>query len=324
MTQPQVSYSLLQQAVAALRADEVVAFPTETVYGLGADASNPKAVKKIYQLKGRPSSHPLIVHIGDITQLPQWASDLSLAAVNLASEFWPGPLTLVLKRDPAVNTVVTGGQDTVAVRVPSHPVALQLLKAFGGGIAAPSANRFGHVSPTRVEHVREEFGADVGIVLDGAGCEIGLESTIVSCVGPVPQLLRPGAITLAQLQAVVPQVTAAVDATAPRAPGMLERHYSPRTPLKLVATSDLQAAIRQITQAGETVAVLATFPTTEINEQVIWINGSTNSTLYARNLYGNIRVLDKLGASVILVEALPSSDEWLAVNDRLRRAATPA
>lgn len=324
MTQPQVSHSQLQQAVAALRAGEVVAFPTETVYGLGADASNPEAVKKIYQLKGRPSSHPLIVHIGDITQLPQWASDLSLAAINLASEFWPGPLTLVLKRDPALNTVVTGGQDTVAVRVPHHPVAQQLLKAFGGGIAAPSANRFGHVSPTRAEHVREEFGAEVGIVLDGAGCEIGLESTIVSCVGSVPQLLRPGAITLSQLQAVVPQVTAALDATTPRAPGMLERHYSPRTPLKLVATSDLQAAIRQITQAGETVAVLATFPTTELNEQIIWINGGTNPTLYARHLYGNIRVLDKLGASVILVEALPSSDQWVAVNDRLRRAATPA
>jgi L-threonylcarbamoyladenylate synthase len=324
MTQPHVPYLVLQQAVAALRAGEVVAFPTETVYGLGADASNPQAVQKIYQLKGRPSSHPLIVHIGDITELPQWAAHISPAAVSLASAFWPGPLTLVLTRDQSVNKTVTGGQETVAVRVPSHPVAQQLLKAFGGGIAAPSANRFGHVSPTRAEHVREEFGDEVGIVLDGEGCEIGLESTIVSCVGAVPQLLRPGAITLSQLQAVVPQVTATVDANAPRAPGMLERHYSPHTPLKLVSTSELVAAIAEATLAGKQVAVLATHAASTTRALVTWMDAGTNSMLYARNLYRNIRALDKVGARVILVEAVPDSEAWAAVRDRLRRAATPA
>lgn len=321
MVIPRLSQASLQAAVAALHAGEVVAFPTETVYGLGADASNPAAVQRIYQLKGRPSSHPLIVHVGDITQLPQWTRDLSPAAIHLATAFWPGPLTLVLRRDAAVNTVVTGGQDTVAVRVPSHPVAQQLLKAFGGGIAAPSANRFGHVSPTCVEHVREEFGDDVAIVLDGAGCEIGLESTIVSCVGEVPQLLRPGAITLSQLRAVVPEVTSVVDPNAPRAPGMLARHYSPHTPLKVVTRGDLEMLINQGRQRGGNLAVLATYLPPNTLEGIAWINAGTRPDAYARNLYANIRTLDKARASVILVEDVPHEEGWMAVRDRLRRAA---
>ena len=316
-----ISQEELQEAVAALRNGELVAFPTETVYGLGANANHPEAVRKIFKLKGRPSSHPLIVHIDDAKFLPRWARDPSPAALKLAAAFWPGPLTLVLKRAPVVADVVTGGQDTEAIRVPSHPVAQQLLTAFGGGIAAPSANRFGHVSPTRVEHVREEFGDEVQIVLDGEDCKIGLESTIVSCVGEVPHLLRPGAITLSQLQAVVPEVTSAPDPDAPRAPGSMARHYSPATPLNLVPSKNLETVINEFTEEREKVAVLAMRPPGKTSEFMTWINAGSRPDVYGRSLYANIRTLDKAGARMIVVEEVPDDERWEAVRDRLRRAA---
>jgi L-threonylcarbamoyladenylate synthase len=193
----------IDQAVEALREGEVVAFPTETVYGLGADAQNPDAVRKIFELKGRPATHPLIVHVEHSRALERWALAVPPSAMALAERFWPGPLTLVLRRAPAVDLAITGGQDTIAIRVPGHPVAQQLLRAFGSGIAAPSANRYGRISPTRAEHVRDEFGGDLRIVLDGGDCKIGLESTIVSCIDATPRILRPGSITLSQLRAVV-------------------------------------------------------------------------------------------------------------------------
>jgi L-threonylcarbamoyladenylate synthase len=199
----------IDRAVLALRDGELVAFPTETVYGLGADASNPDAIHRIFEVKGRPATHPLIVHIDHPRAIDRWVLAVPDSARLLAERYWPGPMTLVLRRAPAVDPAITGGQDTIAVRVPAHPVALQLLRAFGSGIAAPSANRYGHVSPTRAEHVREEFGDDVRFVLDGGDCKIGLESTIVSCVDDVPRVLRPGAITLSQLRAVVPQAQGA-------------------------------------------------------------------------------------------------------------------
>src|SRR5262245_18326164 len=224
----------IQEAVEALRAGELVAFPTETVYGLGANANNPDAVRKIFALKGRPATHPVIVHIDHPRYLQRWVRDMPPEAQKLADAFWPGPLTLVVKRAPAVHDVITGGQDTVAIRVPSHPVAQQLLNAFGGGIAAPSANRFGHVSPTRAEHVREEFGEQLPMILDGGECKVGLESTIVSCVGEVPRLLRPGSISITQLRAVVPNLQTNSDPASPRVPGTLSRHYSPSTAVNLV------------------------------------------------------------------------------------------
>jgi L-threonylcarbamoyladenylate synthase len=317
-----ISQDEIQLAVEALRAGDLVAFPTETVYGLGANANNPEAVRKIFRLKGRPSSHPVIVHLDDPKYLPRWARDLSPAAQKLAEAFWPGPLTLVLKRAPVVSDVVTGGQDTVAIRVPAHPVAQQLLNAFGGGIAAPSANRFGHVSPTRVEHVREEFGDELQIVLDGGDCKIGLESTIVSCVGDVPHLLRPGAITLSQLQAIVPEVTAAPDPDAPRAPGMLLRHYSPTTPVNLVPSKNLEQVMSEFTDTREKVAILALRPPGKASEHMTWINAGVRPDIYARNLYANLRTLDKAGAKIILAEEVPDDEKWDAVRDRLRRAAT--
>jgi L-threonylcarbamoyladenylate synthase len=225
----------LDTAVQALRAGDVVAFPTETVYGLGANAQHPAALLKIFALKGRPTTHPLIVHLDSQRFLHRWAREVPVAAERLAARFWPGPLTLVLPRADKVLDLVTGGQDSIAVRVPAHPMAQQLLTAFGGGIAAPSANRYGHVSPTRAEHVREEFGEAVRVVLDGGECKVGLESTIVACLDGAVRLLRPGAITLSQLRREVGEVSGGPAADSPRAPGSSLAHYAPATPLRLVA-----------------------------------------------------------------------------------------
>ena len=197
--------ALLAEAVELLRAGELVAFPTETVYGLGADAGNPEALAKIFAAKGRPADHPLIVHVPDVAHLDQWAREIPDAAHLLAQAFWPGPLTLILKRQPTVPDLVTGGQDTVGLRIPHHPLALQLLKAFDGGIAAPSANRFGHISPTTAQHVREELGAAVALVLDGGPCSVGIESTIVDLSRGDPVILRPGMISAAQIDQALHQ-----------------------------------------------------------------------------------------------------------------------
>ena len=202
-----VSDKDIERAVAVLRSGGLVAFPTETVYGLGADASNAEAVAKIFAVKGRPASHPLIVHLADAAQVANWAREVSEPARKLARKFWPGPLTLILRRAQGVSDTVTGGQDTVALRVPSHPVALQLLGRFGGGVAAPSANRFGRVSATTAAHVRHEFGEAIDCVLDGGETDVGIESTIVDLSGAAPALLRPGWIGLAELEKVVRSIS---------------------------------------------------------------------------------------------------------------------
>ncbi len=312
----------IDRAVEALRDGEVVAFPTETVYGLGADAQNPDAVRKVFELKGRPTTHPLIVHLDHPRLLERWALTVPPAAQALAGRFWPGPLTLVLRRAPAVDLAITGGQDTVAVRVPGHPVAQQLLRAFGSGIAAPSANRYGHVSPTRADHVREEFGDAVKVVLDGGDCKIGLESTIVSCVDAVPRVLRPGAITLSQLRAVVPEVAEGLAALAPRVPGSDAKHYAPTTPLSIVNSGKLEEVVSQLTAGHEKVAVLAMRPPRAANKFMTWINAGRRADVYGRELYVNLRALDKSGAREILVEEVPAGEQWDAVRDRLRRAAS--
>jgi len=312
----------IDRAVEALRDGEVVAFPTETVYGLGADAQNPEAVRKVFELKGRPATHPLIVHLDHPRLLERWALNVPPAAQALAERFWPGPLTLVLRRAPAVDLAITGGQDTVAVRVPNHPVAQQLLRAFGGGIVAPSANRYGRVSPTRAEHVREEFGDAVKVILDGGDCKIGLESTIVSCVDAVPRVLRPGGITLSQLRAVVPEVTDGPVASQPRVPGSDVKHYAPATPVSIVASGKVEEVVAQLTADHEKVAVLATRPPRLANKFMTWINAGRRADVYARELYVNLRALDKAAAREILVEEVPAGEAWDAVRDRLRRAAS--
>jgi L-threonylcarbamoyladenylate synthase len=322
MVTARIPQAEIDLAVIALREGDVIAFPTETVYGLGADAQNTQAIRRVFELKGRPTNHPLIVHIDHPRSLTRWALSVPPQAQELAEHFWPGPLTLVLRRAPAVDPTITGGQDTIAVRVPGHPVAQQLLRAFGSGIAAPSANRFGHVSPTRAEHVREEFGDDVRIVLDGGDCKVGLESTIVSCVEDAPRVLRPGAITLSQLRAVVPSARAGGDVALTRVPGSDVKHYAPRTPLSIVTSRTLEEVVAQMTVEHERVAVLATRPPRLANKFMTWINAGRRAELYARELYVNLRTLDKSGAREIVVEEVPVGEPWDAVRDRLRRAAS--
>jgi L-threonylcarbamoyladenylate synthase len=312
----------IQQAVEALRAGELVAFPTETVYGLGANANNPDAVRKIFRAKGRPSTHPVIVHIDHPRYLQRWVRDLPVEAKKLADAFWPGPLTLVAKRAPAVNDVITGGQDTVAIRVPNHPVAQQLLNAFGGGIAAPSANRYGSVSPTRVEHVREEFGDEIKVVLDGGECKLGLESTIVACVGDALRVLRPGNIGISQLRAIVPTIQIGPNPSAPRVPGSASRHYAPATPVNVIPSRRLEQVMNEATVNHEKVAVLAQRPPGRANPYMTWINAGVRPEQYAKQLYAYLRTLDKAGAKIILVEEVPQGEKWDAVRDRLKRAAT--
>ena len=314
----------LQAALDALRAGALVAFPTETVYGLGADARNPAAVRRIFAVKGRTASHPVIVHLQRHRELSAWARHVPPAAQQLAERFWPGPLTLVLPRAPEVDDSVTGGQDTVAVRVPAHPVAQQLLAAFGGGIAAPSANRYGRVSPTRAEHVREELGAAVQVVLDGGECPIGLESTIVAFQDGDARLLRPGRITAAEIRAQLGSLQIGADAASPRVPGSTAAHYAPATALEIVPAERLEARSAALAQAGRRVAVLAQRAPQVARAAVTWIDATAQAQRYGHDLYAHLRALDKSGCERILVQEVPQGDEWEAIRDRLHRAAVGA
>jgi L-threonylcarbamoyladenylate synthase len=311
----------IDEAVAVLRAGGLVAFPTETVYGLGADASNPDAVEKIYAAKGRPRNHPLIVHVASVSLVSAWAASIPPAAQRLAERYWPGPLTLILRRSPHVSDAVTGGQDTIALRVPSHPIARTLLSAFGGGIAAPSANRYGRVSATTAEHVRSEFGNIVGCVLDGGPSDVGIESTIVDVSGGAPALLRPGHITAEELEATLGQPLVARSAASPRAPGTLAKHYAPQTPLMIMEADLLLELARSMTRQGQKVAVLARSALQPLFEGVTWIAAPRDAAGYAHELYANLRTLDTAGCSAMLVEQLPLDPAWAAITDRLMRAA---
>ncbi len=311
----------IASAVHILRAGGVVAFPTETVYGLGADASNPAAVARIYALKGRPSDHPVIVHLAAASQLRDWALDPSPQALRLADKLWPGPLTLVVRRAPHVPDAVTGGQDTVGLRVPAHPLAQALLHAFGGGVAAPSANRFGRVSATTAQHVREEFGREVHCVLDGGECAVGIESTIVDVSGKQPVLLRPGGIGLAALEFTLGAGVAMPDGSAPRAPGRLKAHYAPATPLMLVEPDLVPELVRSLARQDKRVAVLSFSAMRPLSPGLTWLASGADAERYAHELYANLRAADASGSDVIVVERPPSRPEWAAVLDRLTRAA---
>jgi L-threonylcarbamoyladenylate synthase len=309
----------IEQAVEALRNGEVVVFPTETVYGLGANASNPAAVRKIFEMKGRPADHPVIVHLDNPRYLHRWVSQIPPVAEKLAAKFWPGPLTLILPKGENVNDVVTGGQDSIGIRVPSHPIAQQLLTAFGGGIAAPSANRYGRLSPTKPEHVRDELGEAVGVILDGGESPIGLESTIVSCLGNTARLLRPGFITRSQLVQTVGEL--AEGGAVPRSPGDRMLHYAPSTPLEIVSSDDLEVRAGEIVAREEKVAVLAMRPPLNTQRYMTWINAGKKPEAYAHNLYNNLRTLDRAGCTRILVQELPLDERWAAILDRLQRAS---
>jgi L-threonylcarbamoyladenylate synthase len=309
-------------AVAALRAGDVIGLPTETVYGLAGDASNPAAVARIFAIKGRPSSHPVIVHLADAHLVGGWARETPPAASALMQRFWPGPLTVVLPRTASVPDAVTGGQDTVALRVPAHPVALQVLRAFGGGLAAPSANRYGRISPTTAAHVRADLGSDVPIVLDGGPCEVGLESTIVACLGGRIAILRPGRIRVDEIESVVGPVGGAPPA-APRVPGSVASHYAPRTVLEIIDPAGLAATIIAHAEAGHRIAVLAPGARHDL-PVTTWRSAAEDAEGYGRTLYHDLRRLDDAGADVILVVRPPDGPEWTAIHDRLRRAAAPA
>ncbi len=314
----------IEKAVAALRQGRLVAFPTETVYGLGCDAASPAAIRRLYAAKGRPADHPVIVHIADVVQLPLWARDIPASAYALAEKFWPGPLTLILKKQPQVLGLVTGGQDSVGLRVPAHPVAHALLAAFGGGIAAPSANKFGRVSATRAEDVRQDLGDAVDVVLDGAFPEVGIESTIVDLTGAAPRVLRPGAITPAMVEAVLGVPVGMGGADAPRASGTLASHYAPATPLMLMPGDLLLELAASLSRQGKKVAVLARAVAQPLGSTYVWIAAPAEPAAYAHDLYANLRTLDAAGSDVILADVLPPTAEWAAVRDRLGRAATSA
>ena len=311
----------IEQAVAVLRAGGLVAFPTETVYGLGADAANTEALGKIFAAKGRPHDHPLIVHIADAVQLANWAREIPPSAHALARKFWPGPLTLILKRALRVPDLVTGGQDTVALRVPSHAVAQALLRAFGGGLAAPSANRFGRVSSTTAAHVRHEFGNAVDCVLDGGEADVGIESTIVDLSASQPALLRPGWITARQIEEALGAPLAAPRPDSPRAPGTLAKHYAPQTSLMVMEPDLMLELAASLTRQGKRVAVLARSALQPLHHGLTWIAAPHDAAGFAHGLYANLRALDERGCDVILVEAPPQAQEWAAVADRLTRAA---
>lgn len=323
----------ISQAAAILEQGGLVAFPTETVYGLGADAENPAAVAAIYTAKGRPSNHPVIVHLSPVADLQYWAKNIPDEAKKLIAAFWPGPLTLILKRADHIPDAVSGGQDSIGLRCPSHPVAQQLLRAFKGGqggIAAPSANKFGRVSPTTAQHVRDEFAVElqpgglIGMVLEGEQSEVGIESTIVDLSrltshGPV--LLRPGHISAAQLGAVLGRMPGlpTPDATTPRASGTLEAHYAPNTPVVIVKTEQLEQVLQQLQSARKKVALLHYHPLSTTVIAPICL--SHNARQYAHELYASLRVLDNAEADVIVVQEPPADSDWHGIHDRLRRAA---
>ncbi|MEI2417937.1 L-threonylcarbamoyladenylate synthase [Orrella sp. JC864] len=326
------------QAAQALARGELVAFPTETVYGLGADAEQPQAVRRIYAAKGRPADHPVIVHVAPEADLAYWSGAVPPQARQLAQAFWPGPLTLILPRAPHIDPTVSAGQDSIGLRCPSHPVAQALLRAFAagkpggqGGVAAPSANKFGQVSPTRAAHVRAEFPDQVAagmLVLDGGDAQVGIESTIVDLsrldrgVGPV--LLRPGHIGAQALAQALGMPVSAPDAAAPRVSGSLKAHYAPRTPLAVLDAARLQALAQgQGLPAGRSVLVcyeppsLAPAAAGRLAVRAV----PADPGRYAQSLYAVLRELDLLGYDRILVQAPPRTPQWEAVNDRIGRAA---
>ena len=311
-------------AAQRLRDGELVAFPTETVYGLGADARNPDALRRLFAAKSRPPDHPVIVHLANVTVLSRWARVVPAFARTLANAFWPGPLTLILLRDDNVSDLVTGGQDSVGLRVPAHPVAQTLLAKFaergGDGIAAPSANRFGRVSATTARHVADEFGSTVPVILDGGPCRHGIESTIVACTGDEPVVLRPGAITPEQLARVLGTMPRAPPADAPRTSGTLASHYAPQTRARLLPRSVLLAALARLGGPGSHIAVLAHSVAQPPAFEGTWFDAPAGSAGYAQQLYANLRALDAREADEIWIEAPPDGPDWIAVNDRLRRA----
>jgi L-threonylcarbamoyladenylate synthase len=315
-----VSDAEIVEAISVLRGGGLVVFPTETVYGLGADAADPAAVARLYAVKGRPPGHPVIVHLPTAAALDHWAAEVPDAARALAAEFWPGPLTLLVRRAPGVLDAVTGGLDTVGLRVPGHPVAQALLDGFGGGVAAPSANRFGAVSPTTADHVRADLGDAVDLVLDGGPCPVGVESTIVDCSRRDPVVLRPGGVPVEHIEAVVGRSVAVVDG-AGRAPGTLRAHYAPTARVVMVEADALGPRAASLLAEGARVGLLAPTGATVVPDGLAVLDRPHDAEEFAHRLYARLREADARQLDVVLVVPPAAEGIGVAVRDRLRRAA---
>lgn len=334
---PLIRQTQIDQAVECLKKGGLVAIPTETVYGLAADANNEAAVRKIFAAKGRPADHPLIVHIADIKDLSHWARDIPDYALQLAKQYWPGPMTLILKKQAHVLDCITGGQDTVGIRIPNHSVAQQLLKAFEGGLAAPSANKFGHISPTSAEHVRQHLSDTVDIILDGGHCGVGIESTIIDCTGDAPRILRPGMITQNMIEGLGPSPRRGDTVEkAPRVSGALPSHYAPQTLTHLLSAQAIDDRMQNL--QTNNVVVLSSRKHTPHRVKLYdariphretpadstishWIIMPTDPHAYAHRLYEQLHFADSLGCQAILIEQVPDTPEWSGILDRITKAS---
>ena len=316
---------MIDQAVQLLRAGRLVAFPTETVYGLGADATNADAVRAIFDVKGRPSTNPLIVHVADIETAQKYTAGWSDAAQTLAAAWWPGPLTLVLPKHPSIVDETTAGLQTVGLRVPDHPLALELLRAFGGAVAAPSANRSNHLSPTTADHVRDDLGDRVDLVLDGGPCKVGIESTVLDLTGDVPTILRPGGVSKRQLEFIVGKVNepgmVASATTSQTSPGQLEVHYAPLTPAVRFETAQRGLIHPQTDAQSNGIVVLS--PLKIFKKWGPIVAMPNDPAEYAQHLYAVLHELDVMGLRTIYIEVPPEKPEWTAIRDRIRRATVP-
>jgi L-threonylcarbamoyladenylate synthase len=324
MNTPPVDAAAIDRAVDVLRRGGLVAVPTETVYGLAADADNEEAVRKLFAAKGRPADHPVIVHVADASAFDDWAIEVPDAARVLAAAFWPGPLTLVLKRGARARDVLTGGQDSVGLRSPAHPWARALLQAFDGALAAPSSNSFGRISPTTAQHVIDDLGVKprgkIDLILDGGACPVGIESTIVDVRTDMPTLLRPGAIMRDQLQTALHRPVVDAGGQSPRSSGRLEKHYAPHTPLTVMPIDQLAAVLSKPGRAR--IALLAPLSLLQNcrADVLLAIAAAEDADDYARSLYSSLHRLDSTGAERLFVAEPPAGASWEAIHDRLRRA----
>lgn len=320
----------IDRAADALAAGQLLGLPTETVYGLAADASQDAAVRAVFAAKGRPAEHPLIVHVADATQVPGFAREVPGFAQALMDAFWPGPLTLILPRRPEVAASAAGGQDSIGLRCPAHPVAQALLAACAArgvpGLAAPSANRFGRISPTTAQHVADEFGPEL-LVLNGGPCQVGIESTIIDCTRGQPVLLRPGQLTLADVERVAGQpvhTPETASGAAPRASGTLSAHYAPRARLRLMDAAQLRTALELLGADARHMAVWARTPLRSDSRELLLRRMPDDATAVARQLFAVLRAFDDAGVQLIWVETPPPEPAWDGVRDRLQRAAAAA
>ncbi len=311
----------IEEAIRCLQQGGVVAVPTETVYGLAADAAQPQAVKRIFNIKGRPGNHPLIVHIGSIAQVQDWAMDIPEILWPIAEQFWPGPLTVILKKKPLINTLITGGKDTIGLRIPGHKKVLQLLVALKCGLTATSANRYGHISPTTPKHVIDDLGTDIDGVIDGGACEVGIESTILDLTIQHPKVLRPGQISQQELEDFLGIPVSTVQCPRPRTAGTAG-HYAPQTPLVLVAPSVLDAKLKHYLSKNISINLWSASHPGLHHHNLFWQPSPTNCREFSRILYRQMREFDQLPADITLIEHPPDSPEWRGVIDRLSRAAS--